>query len=370
MGVPFFDLSACVQEVRTEIQDAIARVLDRGRFILGPELSAFEEEFAAYCGVAHAIGVSNGLDALSLVLRGAGIGTGDEVIVPAQTFVATWLAVSHVGAKPIAVDIDRETYTLDPSLIEEAVTPRTRAIVPVHLFGNPAAMDEICSIASQHELVVLEDAAQAHGALYKGRPCGSLGHASGFSFYPTKNLGALGDGGAVVTNDAALAGRVRALRNYGSTTRYVHDLIGYNARLDELQAAILRVRLRHLDGENQARRRIASQYSLELANLPGLGLPKASKDASPVHHLFVITHDKRDRLAELLRADGIETLIHYPTPPALQSAYALDYPDGGPPLGQDLARRSLSLPLWPYLASEKVSSVIASVQRAACALSH
>lgn len=369
MSVSFFNLAACLEPIQSDLQEAIARVLARGRFILGPELSAFENEFAEYCGSKHAVGVSNGLDALSLALRAAGIGAGDDVLVPAQTFVATWMAVTHVGARPVAVDVDPVTRNIAPDLIESSITSRTRAIIPVHLFGQPVDMDPVCRIARKHGLFILEDAAQAHGATYDGIRCGSLSDAAAFSFYPTKNLGALGDGGGVVTNDGQLADRVRALRNYGSQTKYVHDTIGFNARLDELQAAVLRVRLRQLDAENESRRGIAARYSRALSGIPDLGIPLTTARTSPVYHLYVVTHPKRDELSEQLRLSGIETLIHYPKVPARQAPYQDGYPEGGPPAAQQLADTCLSLPMSPVLTAQDVDAVIAAVQQAADVLS-
>ncbi len=362
MNVPFLDFAAGVAEIRSELLAAVARVLDRGVTILGPEGEAFEDEFARHCGARHAIGVSNGLDALSLVLRAADIGPGDEVIVPSQTFVASWLAVSHVGARPVSVDIDPETYTLAPAAIEAAITQRTRAVMPVHLFGHPADMDAIMAVARRHGLFVLEDAAQAQGAGYKDRRCGSIGHAAGFSFYPTKNLGALGDAGAIVTNDAALAERLRKLRNYGSSQKYVHEVIGYNARLDEVQAAVLRVKLQHLDAWNDRRRAVAGQYAAELSGTPGIVVPGEAPWARHVYHLYVVQSPRRDALAEHLRSQGIHSLIHYPIPPGQQEIYRNG--DGGmsTPVGDAAAERSLSLPIWPQMSREAVEATARAIR--------
>lgn len=364
MSVPFFDFAAMVAETKTETMAVIAGVIDRGRAILGPELEAFESEFASYCGAKHAVGVGNGLDALSFVLRAAGIGPGDEVIVPAQTFIASWLAVSHVGAVPVPVDIDPCAYTLDASRIERAVSSRTRAIMPVHLYGQPAEMDPIQAVAERHGLFVLEDAAQAHGARYKGKRCGSLGHAAGFSFYPTKNLGALGDAGAVVTNDAQLAGAIKRLRNYGGATKYVHDEIGYNSRLDEIQAAVLRVKLARLDIWNEKRRAIAEQYSEGLSGNSAITPPREANDAYHVYHLYVIQTAERDRLAEELARQGIQTLVHYPITPGRQNAYKRHFDLADSANADQLAQRSLSLPMWPQMRAETIERTLSAIRRA------
>lgn len=363
MRVPFLDFAATIAEIRTELNEAITRVIDSGITILGPELEAFEAEFARYCGAQHAIGVSNGLEALSLTLRAAGIGPGDEVIVPSQTFVASWLAVSHVGAIPVEADVDPTTVTLAPDRIAAAITPRTKAIMPVHLFGHPADMDPIMEIARQRGLFVLEDAAQAQGASYKSRRCGVLGDAAGFSFYPTKNLGALGDAGAVVTNDAALAARLRKLRNYGSSVKYVHDEIGYNARLDEMQAAILRVKLRHLDVSNDQRRMVAGRYRAGLEGLPGVTVPAEANWAQHVYHLYVIQYADRNRLAEELRRQGIQTLVHYPIPPGQQKAYNEQTLRSDATVGNKIAQQSLSLPMWPQMSTEAIDITVDAIRR-------
>jgi dTDP-3-amino-3,4,6-trideoxy-alpha-D-glucose transaminase len=352
--IPFFDFQSEIKEVEQEALESLARVLGSGHLILGPELEAFEQEFAAFAGARHAVGVSSGLEALSLALRAAGVGAGDEVIVPSQTFVATWLAASHVSATPVPVDVDRQTYTLSPDGLAAALTPRTRAIMPVHLFGHPADMDPIMAFAEANNLFVLEDAAQAHGATYKGRSVGSLGHAAGFSFYPTKNLGAFGDAGAVTTNDAELADKLRSLRNYGSKQKYHHDVIGYNARMDEMQAAVLRVRLKRLAASNEARRSAASLYNELLADCPDIELPQEANWGKHVHHLYVIQHDRRDALAEHLKKAGIHTLVHYPITPGNSKCYA-DLPRAdATPVGNSMASRSLSLPMWPSIKQEQI----------------
>lgn len=356
MRVPFLDLKAIHQSVRPELEAAFRRVVDSGWFILGPELEAFEAEFAAYCGVKYCVGVGNGLEALYLILHAYGIGPGDEVIVPSNTFIATWLAVSQCGATPVPVEPDPATYNIDPALIEASITSRTRAIIPVHLYGQPADMDPINAIASKHGLVAIEDAAQAQGACYKGRRVGSLSHAAGTSFYPGKNLGALGDGGAVLTNDAEIAEKVRRLRNYGSKIKYRHDLKGFNSRLDELQAALLRVKLAKLDEWNRRRAEIADFY---LSQLPGLGLelPVVPEWADPVWHLFVIRSDSRSSLHSFLDSHGIGAMIHYPLPPHRQPCYA-DHVWRVLPITEKLSEEILSLPIYPTMSLSEASCVV------------
>jgi dTDP-4-amino-4,6-dideoxygalactose transaminase len=310
-------------------------------------LAAFEQEFAAYCGARHCIGVANGLDALHLILRAYAIGPGDEVIVPSNTFIATWMAVSQTGATPVPVEPDERTHNINPEKIEAAVTPRTRAIMPVHLYGQPADMDPILAIAARHGLKVIEDAAQAHGARYKGRRTGALGDAAGFSFYPGKNLGALGDGGAITTQDDELAARLKKLRNYGSTVKYEHEVLGFNSRLDELQAAVLRVKLAGLDADNRARQVVANEYLRQLAG-SGLTLPFVPDWAEPVWHLFVVRSANRDLLQRQLRESGVECLIHYPKPCHRQAAYQ-DQPWPPMALTERLQSEVLSLPMAPYL---------------------
>lgn len=314
MRTPFLDLRSINARHRTELHKALDRILDSGWLILGDNVAAFENEFAKYCEARHAIGVGNGLDALFLVLRAWNIGVGDEVLVPANTFIATWLAVSNSGATPVAVEPDPTTYNIDPAKLEAAITPRTRAIIAVHLFGQPADMDAIRAVAVRHGLKVLEDAAQAHGARYKGRRIGSLGDAAAFSFYPGKNLGALGDGGAITTDDDQLAEHLHALRNYGSSIKYVHQIKGFNSRLDELQAAFLRVKLPQLDTDNARRSRIAAAYQEGLRE-SGLILTGVPAWSEPVWHLFVVRTPDRDALQAHLARAGIGTLIHYPLPP-------------------------------------------------------
>lgn len=352
--IPFIDFGAGVRELRDEFISAVVGVIDRGSLVLGPEVASFEAEFAEFCGVKHAIGVGNGLDALSLTLRAAGIGPGDEVIVPSQTFIASWLAVSHVGATPVVVDVDAKFNTLFPSEIEKSITSRTRAIMPVHLFGHPADMDLILEIARAHNLFVLEDAAQAHGATYKGRRIGSIGDAAGFSFYPTKNLGAFGDAGAVTTNSDELAARLRSLRNYGSTRKYYHDEVGFNSRLDEIQAALLRVRLKKLDRDNGLRRAAAAHYRSVLYKCRDVTLPSEAPWAEHVYHLYVIQSERRDALSEWLQKNGVSTLVHYPIAPGDAGAYAGLTQAGASSVGKGLANSALSLPLWPFISIEEI----------------
>lgn len=365
MKVPFLDLRASHDPIRAELDAAYRRVMDSSWFILGHELEAFEAEFATRCGVAHAVGVGNGLDALTLALRAGGVGPGDEVLVPANTFIATWLAVSAVGAMPVPVEPDASTHNLDPERAAAAVTSRTKAIVPVHLYGQSADIGPLMALADRHGLFVLEDAAQAVGAVYRGRQVGGLGHAAAFSFYPGKNLGALGDGGAVTTDDAALAAELRRLRNYGSRTKYVHEVMGVNSRLDELQAAFLRVKLPHLDGWTDRRRAIAAAYRAGLDDVPGLVLPAVPDWAEPVWHLFVVRVPWRDEVQRRLAAAGIETLVHYPIPPHRSEAYAgLGVTTGTLPVTDVLAGEVLSLPMGPHLSDSQVTWVIDAVRAA------
>lgn len=361
MKVPFLELKRAYLELRDELDAAYRRVMDSGWYILGREVEAFEREFAGYCGARHCIGIGNGLDALTLILQGYDIGPGDEVIVPSNTYIATWLAVSRAGARPVPVEPDHATFNIDPARIEIAVTPRTRAIIAVHLYGLPADMDAIHEVARPRGLKIVEDAAQAHGARYRGRRAGVLGDAAGFSFYPTKNLGGFGDGGAVVTNDEDLARRVVALRNYGSARKYEHDVKGCNSRLDELQAAMLRIRLRRLDEWNARRRAAARLYGSLLAELP-VTLPVEPPRAEHAWHLFVIRAPDRDPLRAHLERRGVATLVHYPVPPHLQRAYEdLGLPSGALPVTEAIHREVLSLPMGPQLAEEEVRYVVAAV---------
>lgn len=361
--VPFLDIGARNVRQRAELLTAFQRVLESGWYILGTEVQTFEKEFAAFCGTKHCVGVGNGLDAMHLTLRAWGIGPGDEVIVPSNTYIATWLAVTYVGATPVPVEPDPATFNLDPERVEAAITPNTRVVLPVHLYGHPADMDPICGVARRHGLRVLEDAAQAHGARYKGSRAGSLGDAAAFSFYPGKNLGALGDGGCVITDDAALADKVRLLRNYGSRRKYHNEVSGFNSRLDEIQAALLRVKLPLLDADNASRRTVAALYSHELMGA-GVELPRPAAWAEPAWHLYVVCTPARDALAERLARARIGTLIHYPVPPHLQPAYSgLGHREGAFPIAERMAREVLSLPMWPGMPEELVAYVADTVKR-------
>ena len=363
MRVPFLELAPAYRELAQEIDRAVGQVHSRGWYVLGDEVAAFEREFAEYLGVAHCVGVGNGLEALRLVLRAWGIGPGDEVIVPSNTYIATALAASEAGAKVVFAEPDPATHNLDPERFEAAITARTRAVIPVHLYGLPADMAPIGAIAARHGIKVLEDAAQAHGATYRGRKCGALGGAACFSFYPSKNLGAFGDAGAVATDDAALADKLRMLRNYGTRTKYRNEILGVNSRLDELQAAILRVKLRHLDAWNARRRAIAGRYQRALAGLEGVLVPIEPKSARSAWHLFVIRSARRDALARALAERGVETSIHYPIPPFRQQAYAaLAVPAGSLPVAEQLASEVLSLPLGPHLAADQAEAVIEALR--------
>lgn len=366
MNVPFLDLKAPYLELREELDAAYRRVMESGWFVLGEETSAFEREFAAYCEASHCVGVSDGLEALRLILQAYAVGDGDEVIVPSNTYIATWLAVSHAGATPVPVEPDPDTYNLDPARIEAGITPRTRAIIPVHLYGLPAEMDLINDVARRHGLAVIEDAAQAHGARYRGRRTGSLGNAAAFSFYPGKNLGAFGDGGAVVTDDAELADRVRVLRNYGSREKYYNEVKGSNSRLDELQAALLRVKLSNLDEWNDRRGGVAAEYLENLSDVSGLKLPVVAGPAEPVWHLFVARHARRDALRERLEEAEIQTMIHYPVPPHLSGAYAGEgWKRGSLPIAEALAADAVSLPIGPHMREGQVGEVVKVVKEAA-----
>lgn len=360
--IPFLDLNRQHRPIASDLEAAMSGVLSSGWFIQGTQLEAFESEFAAYCQVEHCVGVGNGLDAIVLLLRAYGVGPGDEVIVPTNTFIATWLAVTAVGATPVGVEPDEATHNINPALIEAHLTPRTRCIIPVHLYGQPADMDPIMALAQRHGLIVIEDNAQAQGALYKGRPTGSLGHAAATSFYPGKNLGALGDGGAVVTRDAAIARKVRTLRNYGSEKKYEHLVMGCNSRLDELQAAVLRVKLPHLEQWNTERRRLAARYDAILPR-EAITLPHRPDWSAPVWHLYVIRSRQRDALqAHLLKA-GVQTVIHYPIPPHQQACYAPSMPNASHPLAEQLSKEVLSLPMYPGLTEAeqlRVAEAIAS----------
>lgn len=363
MKVPFVDLHAQHARLRGEIERAVSGLLDRGDFILGAELERFEHDYAAFIGVRHAIGVGTGLSAIELALRGFGVTTGDEVITPANTFIATVLAIMSTGATPVFVDMDPATYTIDARALAAAVTARTRAIVPVHLYGQPVDMDAVMATADRHHLIVIEDAAQAHGARYKGRCAGSIGHAAAFSFYPSKNLGAIGDGGMITTSDDQAAARIRLLRNYGQRVKYYHSTPGTNSRLDTLQAAVLRIKLPHLDGWNAARRRHADAYAARLA--PVVRTPASAAGVEHIFHLYVIETDQRDALQARLKAQQIDTGIHYPVPAHLQEVSA---PLGGTagmfPATEAAAGRMLSLPMYAELTEDQIDYVAAAVRGA------
>jgi len=359
--VPFLDLRAAYEELKAEVDDAVSRVLGSGYYLLGKELEAFEKEFAEYLDVRHCVAVGSGLDALHLALRALEVGQGEEVLVPSNTYIATWLAVSYAGAVPVPVEPDERTYNIDPGKLEAAITDRTRGIIPVHLYGQPADMDPILEVARKHNLWVLEDAAQAHGASYKGKRVGGLGDIAGWSFYPGKNLGAFGDGGAVTTNNGEFADRVRVLRNYGSRTKYFNEVRGFNSRLDEIQAAVLRVKLKHLDGWNRRRLQIAELYRRELEGCD-LILPYVPEWAEPAYHLFVVRSGQRDALHQYLETQGIGTLIHYPVPPHLQQAYCeIGLAAGTLPISERIHQEVLSLPIGPHVTEAQVETVTRAV---------
>lgn len=363
MKVPFLDLNIVYAELKNELDEAYSRVMNSGWYILGGELERFEREFAEYCGAKHCIGVANGLDALYLILKGWEIGAGDEVIVPSNTYIASWLAVSYAGATPVAVEPDADTYNIDWRKIEAAITTKTRAIMPVHLYGQAAEMNEINEIARRHDLKVVEDAAQAHGARCGEKRVGAIGDAAAFSFYPGKNLGAIGDAGCVVTNDDRLNEKIRLLRNYGSEKKYSHEIKGVNSRLDELQAAFLSVKLKRLDEWTCERQEIADVYTEKLSGVGDLVLPQTAEAATHVYHLYVVRTKERDALQKFLTDAGIGTLIHYPVPPHLQNAYAeLNFGRGAFPISEAIAGTALSLPLYPGLKTEAVETVCRQIK--------
>jgi dTDP-4-amino-4,6-dideoxygalactose transaminase len=365
MTIPFLDLGAAYRELQAEIESAVLTSFRSGWYIGGQDVEAFEKEFAAFTETEHCIGVANGLDALRLALVALGIGAGDEVIVPSNTYIATWLAVSQCGAVPVPVEPVESTYNIDSVRIEAAITPHTKAILPVHLYGQPADLEPILAVARKHGLHVVEDAAQAHGARYKGKRVGGHGDAVAWSFYPTKNLGALGDAGAVTTNNPEMADRLRVLRNYGSRTKYVNEVKGYNSRLDPVQAAALRVKLKYLDEWNTRRAMIAARYTAELAGT-NLKLPHVPEWADPVWHLYVVQHAERNALQDILCKAGIGTLIHYPIPPHLQEAYQdLGYAAGQFSIAESMANRVMSLPMGPQLDEAGVAAVIVALKAAA-----
>jgi dTDP-4-amino-4,6-dideoxygalactose transaminase len=359
--IPLVELTQQYRELKDELLPALEGVMAGAQFILGDEVARFEEEFAAFCGAGHCIGVASGLDAITLALRAAGVGPGDEVITAANTFIASALGITHAGATPVLVDAREDDFNLDPELVEAAITPRTKAILPVHLYGQTARMEEILEIARRRGLKVIEDACQAHGALHGGRRAGAIGDAGCFSFYPGKNLGAYGDGGAVVTNDGELADRLRRDRNYGSRVKYVHETLGMNSRLDTMQAAVLRVKLRRLEGWNERRRELAGLYR-ELLAEADVALPEALPGREHVWHLFVVRHPERDRLLKELHARGVGAGIHYPIPIHLQEAYRgiRTFPEGAP-VSTRLSAEVLSLPLYPEMTEEQVTRVAEAV---------
>lgn len=364
MKVPFLSLGESTEALAEGIRAGIERVVASGWYVGGPELSAFEEEWAAYCEAAHAVGLGNGLDALHLALRALDIGPGDEVITASNGYIATLLAISMAGATPVLVEPDPATHTIDPAAIEAKLTARTKAILPTHLYGHPADLDPILALAREHRLKVVEDAAQSHGAYYKGKKIGAHGDVVCWSFYPSKNLGALGDGGAITTDDPVLAARIRELGNYGSAVRYVNREKGVNSRLDPIQAAVLRAKLPHLEAWNDRRRAIAARYRDGLAGRDLL-LPQAAEWADPVWHLYVVRSERRDALAEALARTGVQTLIHYPIPPHLQDAYAeLGLPRGSLQVAERLADEVLSLPIGPQMTDAMIEQVIEAARDA------
>jgi dTDP-4-amino-4,6-dideoxygalactose transaminase len=363
MNIPYLDLRAPYLELKEEMDSAYHRVMNSGWFILGNEVQNFEKEFAEYCQTKHCIGVANGLEALYLTLKAWNIGPGDEVIVPANTYIATWLAITHSGAKPVPVEPDIKTYNIDVKKISDALTDRTKAIIPVHLYGQPADMDPIADLAEKKNIRILEDSAQAHGARYKHKCTGNLGDAAAFSFYPGKNLGASGDAGAVTTNNDALADRIRILRNYGSRTKYYNETIGFNSRLDELQAAFLRVRLKHLDSWNQRREKIANIYIKEISSRTII-LPQVLKCTNPVWHIFPIRVKNRASIQNILKIHDIETLIHYPVPPHLSQAYrTLGFHKGKFPNTEIISDEELSLPIGPHMDEEQIMNVVNALNK-------
>lgn len=364
ISVPYLDLKAQYHSIKQEIDAAIASVLESSQFVLGREVAAFEREFAAYCGASHCIALNSGTSALHLALLAAGVGPGDEVITVPFTFVASVAAVLYAGARPVLVDIDPQSFNMDPAAVEAAITPRTKAILPVHLYGQPVDMDPIMEVAGRHNLVVIEDAAQAHGAKYKGRPVGSIGHIACFSFYPTKNLGAYGEGGAVTTNNTQCAETIRRLRDWGQDRKYHHVLRGYNYRMEGLQGAILRVKLRHLEIWTERRRAVAQQYHEALRDC-GLTLPHEMPWARHVYHVYTLRSEERDALQAALSAEGIQTAIHYAIPAHLQPAYAdLGYREGDLPRAEIACKQVLSLPMYPELSTPAVAHVTAAVRKA------
>jgi dTDP-4-amino-4,6-dideoxygalactose transaminase len=360
--VEFLNLKAINHRYRKELHLALDQVLDSGWFILGKSCKAFEESFAEYCGTSHAIGVANGLDALFLCLLAHGIKNGDEVLVPSNTYIATWLAATHLNAKVIPVEPDIKTYNIDPKLIESLITKKTKAIIPVHLYGNVSDIDEISSIVKKYNIFMLEDASQSHGAKLGSRKVGQLGDAAAFSLYPGKNLGALGDAGIITTNDSNYAKEISMLRNYGSSKKYYNEVIGYNSRLDELQAAFLLVKLKRLDQDNQRRSEIADAYNQAFKDIDGLILPRTTNNTTPVWHIYALRHKNRDHLVKLLESEGVGTMIHYPVPPHAQKAYsALNVKNDSLPIANEIHETIFSLPISPVMTDSEVNFVISKV---------
>lgn len=360
--IPFLNFSPMHNVIQYEMENAFKLVFSSNWFVLGQEVKLFEDAYSAFNQTQHCVGVSNGLDALHLALKACGIAEGDEVIVPSNTYIATVLAVSYVGATPVFVEPRLDAYNINPELIEKAITKRTKAIMPVHLYGQSCEMTQIIEIANKNKLFVIEDNAQSQGSTFDGKLTGSWGHANGTSFYPGKNLGALGDAGAVTTNDSILAEKIRILRNYGSSKKYHNEVIGYNMRLDELQAAFLSVKLKHLEAWTKQRQEIASWYNEALKGIDGLTLPQTVNGATHVYHLYVIRTEKRDELQTFLKQNGIGTLIHYPIPPHLQAAYvSLGFKKGDFPIAEEIANTCLSLPIWPGMTKEQVEHIALKV---------
>ncbi|MFD3002515.1 DegT/DnrJ/EryC1/StrS family aminotransferase [Pontibacter toksunensis] len=361
--IPYFQFRDFPAGSEAAVQAALVEAVASKHYIMGKDLLAFEEEFACYLGATAAVGVGNGYDALVLALRGVGIGAGDEVVLPVHTFIATINAVLQVGARPVLVEPDKKTYNITAATAANAITAKTKAILPVHLYGQVCEMEPLLQLAKDHNLKIIEDAAQAHGATYKGQRAGTFGHVSAFSFYPTKNLGALGDAGAVVTNDTAVANFVQKYRNYGEVQKYQSEMIGVNSRLDELQAAVLRVKLQYLDSLNAERQRLAAVYLQELENMPDLMLPVTAPGCSHVYHIFNVRTKQRDALQQQLREQGIHTAVHYPVPVHLQPAYSLlGYSAGDFPVAEELARTNLSLPLFPGLQPDEQERVVEAIK--------
>lgn len=360
--VPFLDLKYVNNIYKNEFLSRIEKVIDNSSYILGVENQTFERKFSEFTSTKYALGVSNGLDAIQLSLLAAGVKSGDEVIVPAHTFIATWLAVSNLNARPVPVEVD-DYYCISPSLIETAVTPKTKAIIAVHLYGHPCDMDAINSIAQKYNLVVIEDNAQAQGALYKNRLSGSLADLGATSFYPGKNIGAMGDAGAITTSNYDFYNKLKMLRNYGSSEKYIHDVLGFNNRMDEIQAAVINIKLKFIDEWNEERRKIAKNYLSELKGVEEIVLPKIDQNVNPVWHLFVIRLKQRNQLQEYLLKNNIQTLIHYPIPPHLQKAYShLSYQKGAFPFTEEISQTVLSLPIYPGLSEEKQEYVINTIK--------